>query len=329
MASRRNKIRLAGLIAAAVIAVALLLAPHYFSPRARAKRMLDQVASSNKPIGKAEKIFRHHSRRYRRYRDGLWAQNFMVGPDKNPFIEKLLALGPDARPVLIEAANAPDPSVRICAMRALTDARDPRAFDILIAAIDDKDPKVRAGATLCLGRVKDERAFDVLVKRLKHKEGYLAAMALGKLGDQRAVQPLIDAISKLPTAGWAVHALNELDPRRAVGPLTDALANSLQGTDKFSKSRTASLLEALAKPSFPLEDARLPGLLAQAAGHSDLGVRIQAAKVLGRLSDPQAAETLRGLLNDSDVRVRQAAAEGVKQQESRQKDAQKPSPPAG
>jgi HEAT repeat protein len=63
-----------------------------------------------------------------------------------------------------------------------------------IAALKDRDWQVRSNAAEALGKLGDARAVEPLIASLKDQEAPVqveAAVALGKLGDMRAVQPLV------------------------------------------------------------------------------------------------------------------------------------------
>ena len=112
-----------------------------------------------------------------------------------------------------------------------------------------------------------EGLINALTYKWKTTVRFHAARALGKLGDLRAVEPLIQA---LKTEGWvvresAIWALGELGDLRAVEPLIEALNDE------------------------------------------NRGLRIDAARALGNLGDVRAIEPLRELLEDNyDVIVQEA-----------------------
>jgi len=92
--------------------------------------------------------------------------------------------------------------------------------DILTKAID------------FLGELGDERAVQPLIDTALNSNLYWdmqlqAIEALGKIGDKRAVQPLIDMISKSNSydsrRSYAIAALGKIGDKRAVQPLVDAL----------------------------------------------------------------------------------------------------------
>jgi HEAT repeat protein len=112
----------------------------------------------------------------------------------------------DAVELLIESLKDKDFVVRCHAARALggmtTDyqigrswVRDPKVVDALIVTLKDPDRAVREDATIALGMIGDPRAIDALLEAMK--DGAVkrhAIMALGMIGDGRALQPVLDAL---------------------------------------------------------------------------------------------------------------------------------------
>jgi HEAT repeat protein len=73
--------------------------------------------------------------------------------------------------------------------------RHPRVVDALITALKDPDRAVREDATIALGMIGDPRAIEALLEAMK--DGAVkrhAIMSLGMIGDGRALQPVLDAL---------------------------------------------------------------------------------------------------------------------------------------
>ncbi|HSR98966.1 MAG TPA: HEAT repeat domain-containing protein [Kofleriaceae bacterium] len=98
-----------------------------------------------------------------------------------------------------------------------------RAFEPLAAALDDTDPQVVAAAALALGAIGDPRAVPLLVERLDHREAatrFDVGYALADLGDPRGREVLVAGLSDLERAWDAVAALTRLgtpDDAEALG----------------------------------------------------------------------------------------------------------------
>jgi HEAT repeat protein len=133
----------------------------------------------------------------------------------------------DARAVspLIRAMSESDLGVRDAAAEALVNIGPP-AFDDLVGALDDPSWDVRRTAALALGRLGDQRATGRLLLALRdNSDPWLrqdAALALGQIGDLSAIQLLRvalfdDAPRVREAAAEALHALESIS-RQAADP---------------------------------------------------------------------------------------------------------------
>jgi HEAT repeat protein len=131
-----------------------------------------------------------------------------------------------------------------------------------------------------------------------------SAEALGEIGDERGVLPLIDALRDSSTTVQYVAAksLGMLADKRAVDPLI----NLTKSEDKWVRLGAAHALGLIGDKK--AVDAILP-LLTDT--HHDL--RVHAAWALGKLMDARAVEALKPLLEDpkEDVRTEAKAALGM------------------
>jgi HEAT repeat protein len=137
----------------------------------------------------------------------------------------------------------------------------------------EKDASVRAAAAGSLGRIGDSRAVEPLIAVLgdaRRDVRQAAAGALSLIGDPRAVQPLIGV-------------LNDWDPMVRL-----------------------SAASALGRFGAPAVEA-----LSGALTDSTVAVRRSAARALGAIGDRRAVEPLSGALTDSTAGVRQAAAKAL------------------
>jgi HEAT repeat protein len=111
--------------------------------------------------------------------------------------EALSKIGAPAVEVLIGALRHDDDDVRWKAAIALGEIGDPRAIEPLITLLCDKDRFVKSHAALALGAI-GEPAVNPLLGALHEGDGNLrwgAAIALGKIRDPRAIEPLIRALA--------------------------------------------------------------------------------------------------------------------------------------
>ncbi|HEX7495949.1 MAG TPA: HEAT repeat domain-containing protein [Candidatus Limnocylindrales bacterium] len=128
-----------------------------------------------------------------------------------------------------------------------------------------------------------------------------AARSLGRIGDSRAVEPLIVVLgdARRDVRQAAVESLSLIGNPGAVEPLIGVLKDS----DPIVRQTAAG---ALGKVGAPAVDP-LIGALADSAA----GVRQAAARALGAIGDPRAVEPLSRALTDSTAGVRQAAAKAL------------------
>ncbi len=118
----------------------------------------------------------------------------------------LVYIGQPAVETLIATLKDPDFVVRCHAARALGGMtsdyqygrawiKDATVVDALIDALKDPDRAVREDATIALGMIGDPRAIDALIEAMK--DGAVkrhAIMSLGMIGDARALPPVLDAL---------------------------------------------------------------------------------------------------------------------------------------
>lgn len=178
-----------------------------------------------------------------------------------------------------------------------------------------------------LGLVRQE--IDALGSR-KWWRRLEAAVNLGNMHSQDAVQPLISAVkdSNEDVRLAAVTSLGRLGAAQGLGLLLDALEDGTQWTP-------GKIVEILVSMGPGIESEIIPRLsgdhnpmtrklyvelcghlrllggiqpLQTLAGDSDVGVRIAVALALGMTGHDSAAETLTGLLFDREGPVRAAAA---------------------
>jgi hypothetical protein len=138
--------------------------------------------------------------------------------------------------LLIQLAQQEDDRL---AVWELGERKAAQAVPVLCRVLDDttKDINLRVNAAKSLGQIcaavrksggDHASAMDFLIRALSDREKFLrqtAAEALGKIGDERAVDPLIarlgDETEEEPVKAAAVDALGLIGDKRAVPPLRD------------------------------------------------------------------------------------------------------------
>jgi HEAT repeat protein len=115
--------------------------------------------------------------------------------------------------------------------------QDPIIIKQLLADLRDVNKGTRRTAIMKLGLIGGDRAVRALMSAVENDYEDLivrgrAALMLGKLGDLRAVEPLIRALDApgFQTPFYAAQALGELGDARAVEPLTTMAADSKDKT---------------------------------------------------------------------------------------------------
>lgn len=96
--------------------------------------------------------------------------------------------------------ECPDIVIQRQAISRLGRKRDPAALDVLIYALkNNKDPFIRKDAAFAMGKIGNPKAVDALIEALNDQEPKVrcnSSWALGKINDNRAVQPLINLLAR-------------------------------------------------------------------------------------------------------------------------------------
>jgi HEAT repeat protein len=225
----------------------------------------------------------------------------------------------DARAVagLMESLKEEDPEIRYWAADALGKIGSAAAVPALIAALRDPLDAVRMSACVALGDLKAREALPVLVDlmtgRIPSGKGYslfipqdvgavqwMAARALGRIGDPGAVEPLMNALEKSggDLGVYIAEALGDLGDRRAVPGLVEA-------AKKGDEPALRSVAEALGRIGDPAAVQVLIELLN--SGKED--ARFASIIALGRIRDPRGIAALKRTSEvDPQLFVREAAA---------------------
>jgi HEAT repeat protein len=197
-------------------------------------------------------------------------------------------------------------TIRLTAITALGNLRDPSSATTLIEALNDPSPAVRIAAANALGAIGDKRASESLRTLLKNRhdeQARIAAVgALGKLRASDAVEQILE-IANNESDPWAVRKASV----EALGDIRDARAvNSLVNTlnDQYATVREAS---ALALGKIGSKEAITP-LLAALDTSTLWALRVAAANALGEIGDRRATVPLSNMLRDRYSAVREAAA---------------------
>ena len=222
------------------------------------------------------------------------------GPEANrirAIIESGLARDRTALESLAEVMRAGNEELRYWAADALGKIGDPRAIPALVGALGDEYSAVRMSACVALGDLKARDAVAPLIRVVTGKvpsgKGYrlfipeevgevrwMAARALGKIGDATAVDPLIEVLGSADgdLGLYVAQALGDLRDSRAVPAL-------MEKARRRNEPELRGIVEALGRVGDPRARSILLELLE--TGKED--VRHAAAIALERMKgSPQS-----------------------------------------
>jgi HEAT repeat protein len=191
-------------------------------------------------------------------------------------------------------------------------------------AVKSGDSSARYYAAWYLGHLKSPESLDILVWALQDDQdrtelgGYplrrRAAEALGRIGDPRAVLPLLEALncSDIYVRDSAVWALGELADLRAVSPLLTLLqAETEQPYESLIESLGKLVQKVRSEPSLDNASllAEIESTIREYLSHRSERVRCAAARTLYVFtSEDQYGQLIMGSLKHPDVHVRRGAA---------------------
>lgn len=286
-------------------------------------------------------------------------------------LQLLTLTGVDSTKALVRLMGDPDADLRMQAALALGSQRRPEATNALIRALDDDDPNVRFHAIESLGKLASPSAIDKLVVIAESRDFYLAfpaiealarindpviapriaplltdptlgaaaAEALGHIGDEDAIAPLVDALAEPATSVETVvealtriqhryetstsdgEEIKDLVRRRLSSEGTRRILASLEHASSESIRTLLSVVGWLRDPAVPSALVRLLGaeearhdvveafvrcgasavpLLVEQLGATDRETKQAAIVTLGRIGDRRAVEPLIALLEERD-----------------------------
>ena len=297
-------------------------------------------------------------------------------------LQLLQLTGVDSAKALVRLIRDPDPDLRIQAALALGTQRGPEAVEALLTALGDEDPNVRFHAIESIGRLAPAAAIEALTAIAESRDFFLAfpaiealvrindplvaprlapllddpmlgtatAEALGHIGDEDAVGPLVTAVEHPATAvGSIVEAIVRIHDRyelllqggdeikdvvqRRLSPAGIArVLAAIQSASPDGMRPLITLLGWLRDPAIPAALVRLLGaedtrhdvveafvrfgssaveLLIEQLHQENTEIRRAAISALGRIGDRRAVPALAALLQEGDRPVRIAAASAL------------------
>lgn len=182
---------------------------------------------------------------------------------------------------VLPALQDAEPIVRATATKAILSLGSDASAGYLLPLLNDKDEFVRRETAYALGMTKSRSATAALSERLlSDKEDGVraaAAVALGEIADEAAVVPLVQALTSTKKPNVFVLRAASV----ALGRIK-------------SRAGTAALISTLNNKQLPSD------------------VRREAARALGLIADPTAADALRTAATDPDPYLAEIAHEALK-----------------
>lgn len=226
---------------------------------------------------------------------------------------------PRARAALVRAANDEDLEVRHFALRMVGSMSDISELEPLINALSNRDTALRKTAAEVLSGMEADRVVPSLLSALKKDAYGDVSRTLGRIGDKRAVEPLL---LTLETATYvsrqaALEALGSIADHRALPAFLKAMDDdttgvreaAVRGLDKLTAPESIPrLIEALTDPAPTVREGaslaleHMGALVIQAMLPSlespDWRIRLNTVQILGRIGDVRAVEVLLRKLHD-------------------------------
>ncbi len=157
--------------------------------------------------------------------------------------------GPRVVEAVFELIKDEDEFLRRTAVEILNTTKDKRAFDYLLEALKDADWWVRERAADALANLGDARAADALIAMMRQypEASHIAIKALATLGDQRAIQPILDRLhhSDVIVQREALQALGTLVDKETAATVQNGIAHLLNTNDVETRDLAEQTLQTL------------------------------------------------------------------------------------
>jgi len=178
----------------------------------------------------------------------------------------------------------------------------------LLSMLEHEKAGARSAAACALGRIGGEEVVEPLIGALRDKDSSViqhAAIGLGRIGDRRAVEPLMAALKHKESSvrRLAATALGEIGDAAAAPLLTRAL------NDRDPDVRWAAK-SALERVRPPRTGSNVQEFIRHLRSEYE-SQREEATVELGALGDPEAIYSLIALFDDEYVSIRGTAASAV------------------
>lgn len=194
--------------------------------------------------------------------------------------------------IQIDLLQDPDWAVRREAVTTLGEMGDDRCVEPVVRALRDGDWQVREAAIEAVGMIGSP-CVEPVVRLLRDWDIRKAAIvALGKIKDERVLEPLIGQLRNDEFNELATEALAEIGQ-----PAVEKLVAALKDKDENVRKQAVIALGRIKDPA--AGDA-----LIEMLKDKDWFTRLTAAAALEQLHDERGREAIKPLLQDPDLVVR-------------------------
>ena len=194
--------------------------------------------------------------------------------------------------IQIDLLSDPDWVVRRDAVITLGEMGDERCVEPLVRCLRDGDWQVREAAVEALALIGSP-AVELLIRYMRDYDARKSAIkTLGKINDERVLEPLISMLRNDEFKDDATWALAELGP-----PAIEKLMECLEDKDEVVRKQAIMALGEIKDPSCVDQ-------LIEKLKDSNWFIRLSAASALEKVGDPRGREAVKPLLKDPDIVVR-------------------------
>ncbi len=194
--------------------------------------------------------------------------------------------------IQIDLLNESDWVVRREAVITLGEMGDERCIEPLVKCLRDGDWQVREAAIEALAMIGSP-AVDLLLRYVRDYDARKPAIkVLGKINDERVLDPLISYLHNDEFKDDATWALAELGK-----PAISRLLECLENEDEVVRKQAVLALGEI-------KDNSVVDALIEKLKDGDWFIRLSAAAALEKIGDPRGREAVKPLMKDPDLVVR-------------------------
>jgi HEAT repeat protein len=192
-------------------------------------------------------------------------------------------------------------------------------IDKLIHVVNRGEKQVRIKAIRALGDLKDPRAVNTLIKALQSNswvEREAAVIALGQINDYLSIKPLTGALGDSnqfvrERAAKELLAVTQSLAKEKNSHMVNILFGALESNDEYTRDQVALALQSAIDELKTNYRPYFIGQLLDKLNHPNRYVRREAARALGKFNDPRVVKPLLAAQKDIDTQVQIIASEGL------------------